>query len=366
MRFLVGAMMVTLALAGCVDDDSYVPDEADACVVTAADDYDSCTAEEEGLTRNEVAHRHDYWQDQERITILDYDKPAYPTSTAGIIACDGFPWYEVHPDDGFTVYQGTQFVEVTMSWGAEEYDNHGRTELWVKTANMDEEEFVAPIANGETITIEITDNVDNDLPHNLISAWEFVWYFYPQVEGNDTGGANCYTWHRSEFSVDVDIIRGLEIPLFPAHPDHWDGGNITEMTVLEETATIFYTTGSSPETSSSLGSDHPPWDPWVLSDGAIIPHDTETVRVELNVQGQTEAYTMALRFHGADTRERTALEPDQVEGTIQIYEIDVSRTIADGPYSTQSLWEFWLYHDGPNEDFRGEVSMTVTAYKQAA
>lgn len=358
--------MVTLAFAGCTDDGAYVPDEADACVVTAADDYDTCAAEEEGLTRNEVAHRHDYWQDQERITILDYDKPAYPTSNRGIIACDGFPWYEIRPDDGFTVYQGTQYVEVTMTWGAEAYDNHGKTELWVKTANTDEEEFVAPVTSGETITIEITDNMDNDLPHNLLSNWEFVWMMYPQTEGNDTGGANCYTWHRSEFSVDVDIVKGLEIPLFPAHPDHWDGGNITEMTVLEEEANVVYTFGSTPSGSTSFGASHAPWDPWLLSDGSIIPYDAQKVRVELDVRGETGMHTLALYFHGADSREHTPLEPDQIEGTIQIYEIDVSRTLADGPYSTQSLWEFWLYHDGPNEDFRGTISMTATVHKEAA
>ena len=358
MRFLVGLMMITVILAGCTDDGAYVPDAADPCLVQSADDY-SCDELPVG-NPDEVAHIHDYWQGQERMTILEYSEAANPTSGGLIDSCDGWAEYVMLPADGFSVIQGTQFVEITMDWGDEPYDLYREPELWVKTASMDQPQFVQEVTPGETVIFEST-NDHNDLPHSLMSAWQFIWYVYPEENAPD-----CFISHRSEFSISVDIVKGLDIPLFPAHPDKWDGGNITEMEVLFEDSTMFYSQGESGTCYNVQESDRCLWDPWLLNDGSIIPYDTDNIIVHLDVQPNDGVpFTVDFGYHGADTRTNTYLEPTRTEGTLRIYEIDVQRIQADGPYALQSLWEFWIHPGGETQAYSGAIQLKVTAFKDA-
>jgi hypothetical protein len=108
------------------------------------------------------------------------------------------------------------------------------------------------------------------------------------------------------------------------------------------------------------------WDPWLLHDGAIIPYDTETLTVELDVQPrQGTPFTVDLYYHGSDSRELIPLEPTRTEGTVQFYEFDVERIQADGPYALQSLWEFWVMESHESGEYSGDVTLTVTAHKDA-
>lgn len=348
MRFLVVALLLVSLLAGCADEPAPVTEDEEPTLVTDPTDLEAGNSSGE--------HLHDYWGGQDRLTLHDEEAG----SGGGLISdCGGYAWFVFRPDPDHTVIQGTASVEITLDWTDDEGSLYTDPELWIRTAKDDQAHFVADVEPGETVVFEST-NAANDLPHQTLSAWEFHWVIHP----GDDADPFCDLQFVGTMEFRSEIVRGLEIPLYPGHPDRWD--NATEMLVLDETKSVFLDQGTDMEGNglclSGDGEDGGCfWDDHRPSEGRVVPHDARTV--EVTITHANDPFDIAFAYHGADTREWTPMEPTMEDGDTRTYLIDVGAA-GDGPYAKQSLWEFRVVPDSAGDLYvDGQYAITATALR---
>lgn len=349
MHRLVALVLVGTLLAGCTDEPAPAENDDGPTLVTDPRDLEGGNSSGE--------HLHDYWGGQDRLTLHEEE-----TSGGGLIStCNGFSWYVFQPDTDHTVIQGTEFVEITMDWQDEPTDHYSDPELWIRTAEDDAPHFVSAVEPGQTVVFE-TNNTANDLPHQQLSSWEFHWVLYPGEEADP----NCNLWFHGDMTFRSEIVRGLEIPLYPGHPDRWD--NATMLPVLDESKSVFLDQGTD-EGGNGLclsggGEDGGCfWENHRPSGGAVVPHDARTVEVRI-VPANTGPFDIQFAYHDAATREMTTMDPTREDGDTRIYVIDVGSG-GDGPYAKQSLWEFRVYPDQQTATYvEGGYAITVETFKQ--
>jgi hypothetical protein len=297
-------------------------------VVTRPDDYAYDASGE---------HLHDYWQGQRMLLVLDAFHPGGTAEGAGPGLAGGasVPVMEFRPESSDVVPQGAASVEVTMSWTDAPGDSYLAPELWVKTAATNEARLVSAIASGQTVVVPST-NLDNDLPHQLLSAWVF--------ELRMTSPDPLPLRFKGSVAAEAVAVRGLDIPLYPAHPDRWGGLDV--LPLLQAEGALFYF--EDPIDHGCNGVSCPRI--LVPADGAIVPFDADHVEALLRVQGSTP---VDLLYHGGLSRDFAVAEPvDGLPGTFLI-----PLAGADGPYAVQSQWEFTVV---PREPVEAAVDVTYS------
>lgn len=337
------ALLLPGALAGCLGGDEPVAPAAvppDAVVVTRPDDNTALGQGDMGW------HLHDYWDGQDRHTAAD------ATVETGGWTCDGCERIDLRfrGAPGQLVPLGTAAIEVTLTWTVEGEQRYGAPELWVKRADEREPSLVAPIQNGVPLAFNVT-NDEADPPHQVLSRWEYFLMLPAVDEKAQTAGT---------FRLYAEAIRGLEIPLFPPHPDHWKGQ--TEIALLEESVGPTFQRENAAEGRRSCNG--PCLATHVPQDGAIVPWDATEVVVTLTY-GPGLPATLGVRSHGGDTWDMTPAKEEPTGPLTRTFRIPVTETTGDSPYARQSLWEIQVWLDQPTDEraFYGSYTLKAVAVK---
>lgn len=271
---------------------------------------------------------YDYWQGKSVLRVVEatatQSGPGFGGADAEIAM--------FKPESGFVVPQGTAWVLITVTLSPADLDQFTDPQLWVKTATDTETVKIASLESGIAINMTST-NPQNDLPHQLLSAWEFQ----VRVQPGDAG----FSRYKGEVVITVDAVRGLEIPLYPGHPDGWNGK--TELTLLHATGTDAYL-----KDPSDGGCDGFDCQETLRPDaGVLVPAGALVVEATLK-QGASPT-VLGLEYHGPESRSFTRATPDADSGGVRHYTIPVEGHV-DGPYATTSQWEFRLFIEGPVTD----------------
>lgn len=339
---LLTASLVTLALSGCADTPvDPGPVEPETCIVTRPGDF-SCEAAAQN--RTDAAHLHDYWGGKDRLVVME---ELVEIGTFGILS-DGAFW--LRPPGDAVIPQGTAQVEVTLTWDEYEPAIYDDPRLYVTTASQRDPVLVGPVEQGKPLAVQTT-NEDNDLPHQRLSAWQFILAIRAAEPG-------AIAYFQADLNIRVEAIRGLDIPLYPGHPDPWQGR--TEIPLLDYRSEGFAAADGQAIGPAGVGRVCANGCPFLIGPdaGALVPGDAvvEVVLVDEN----TPASRLGLMYHGADTRELTAAEPVEETDTTRTYRIPVDGN-GDGPYAKLSLWEFMAFIDGDVQDRAYAGSYTLTA-----
>lgn len=297
-------------------------------------------------------HVHDYWGSRKELVIVDE-----VVEVGGIIwGGDSIPVAEVRPASGDVVPQGASEVRVFIAWTDEASDNnYDRAELWVKRANESQPASVGEVQSGTTVSVP-TGNESNDLPHQLLSAWVFQLVLFGQAELGELFNVS----YSGDVTLSATAVRGDDpIPLFPGHPDQWQGR--TEIPLLEFTGNMAF--DGNTETGNWRCYGGCPFY-MVPDDGAIVPIDADHVTVVIERENPANPMRLGIKFHSSLTRDFEV--PAEMEETLttRTYTIPVLDG-GDGPYAKQSQWEFLFYASDPQEDVAvvEDFTLTITVHK---
>lgn len=271
------------------------------------------------------AHIHDYWKGQDRLLIIGDGAEGDASGLGpGFATANDLPVRMFQPASGHVVPQGTARVEVTFSWtdASDGLDQYSAPTAYVKTAANNATELLGATENGQTLSLE-TGLPAADLPHQLLSAWAFELRLSASP---DTGILRF----KGEVQVHVEAVRGLELPVFPPHPDPWKGRN--ELPLVDAQGQLSYWEDTGDGGANGLSG------PIVFtpSSGAIVPSNASLVRVVVNYTG---SLPVELRYHGSDARAMAAAMPVATQQGMLLYELPIEQN-GDGPYAAQSQWEF--------------------------
>lgn len=325
---------LALLLAGCSEAAEPTPEGESLTIVT-----------DPNQGRNDPtmgAHLHDYWGSSDRKLVVDATVPvgygsAGPSSAQGPAAAA-----IVLPDPGMVVPQGAAIVEVTLTWTPSPElaaaNQAAGTRLAIRTAADREALDQGAVSSGQTFAFAST-NEQNDLPHQVLSAWEFHWVLEPVVLMAGLGAVS----YQGELHVFVEAVRGLEIPLYPGHPDQWLGRTEFELFSADGEARM----DGDPRTGNvrCYGGCPPRLVP---GDGIVVPIDANHVRVSLD-RDLASPTRFGLAYHDAVSRDWVMPAPVEQTDTTRVYVIDVLDG-GDGAYARQSSWEFALFVEEPVEN----------------
>lgn len=327
LRILALATLLTTAFAGCATGPSQSETSSSTTVlVTRPGDFSG----DANATGANAPHLHDYWLGQGRLTVMD----GWPTEPGpGVSGGTDVPVYHYRPDSGHVIPQGAAAVEVTFTWTPGTSDVYQDPTLWVRTAADTEARKVGPVESGKVVSFNTT-NPQNDLPHQLLSAWVFEF----RLSQRDDVQTLRF---KANVTVHVEAVRGLEIPLYPGHPDRWDGKeNITLVDVTRQLAYM------QDRDTGCDGVSCPQIE--VPQNGTIVPPDAAHVTATLTVTYGSPTQ-VGLSYHGAEGRAFQRLQPTATSGNTRTYDIPVGG-YGDGPYAKTSQWEFAPFIEGPVPD----------------
>ena len=323
------AAVAVLLLAGCAGPaDEAGPSET---VTTITDPLQGRT------DATDAPHLHDYWGGVDRKLVLE---ATVPVGSLSIGPGQGTRVVVV-PEAGDVVPQGTATVEVTMAWtpapGIGATNQLAGTRLAVRTAADREAQPIGPIANGATVAVAST-NGQNDLPHQVLSAWEFHWL----ADAVQAAGAGVVSY-QGDLAVRVEAVRGLDIPVYPGHPDQWQGRD--EVALFEASGQVVMDGDQRTDSFRCYG---PCPRTLVPGDGVVIPIDASHVRVVLDRLAPSPT-RLGLAYHTAVSRDWVVAQPLEETPTHRLYILDVLDA-GDGAYAQQSAWEFLLIVEEPVEN----------------
>lgn len=331
------APLLLVALSGCTTGADARPDPSEPVgVITDPRDLSASAS---------GSHVHDYWKGASTLDVLDYSQTSNWNSQGG-----GGNYYQhvFRPGDGSVVPQGTKSLTIAVDWTESNPANaFGVASLWVKTADSNEPRFVQEIASGTAVELPVLYN-QSDLPHQLISNWEFTTRY------NDSG--QPYNLFQGTIHVSVEAHRGYELQPFPPHPDQWQGRNAIQ--VIDASGTFF-------RSNYWQGGNTPPR--LKPESGLLVPGSASFVEVTLTQTTDYGVGRLDLQYHGADTRNFTTVPPESVAGSVSKYTIPVGPGMGDGPYSVASLWEFRLVPPPVTNPepalYSGDYAITATALR---
>lgn len=337
----VAALAVMCILAGCTESSPATSKPADGPTVVT--DHAAPLAN--------GSHVHDYWGSSTSKVIVDDDIRVAFQSVAGVFR------QQIPIPEGTLVPQGTSQIDITVTLTAQGGDDlHGDMKLLAKTAADSEPQEIGVVQSGGTHVVP-SSHERNDVPHQGLSAWEF----YVDIAPMPTPARELPIYAMDfELSALIVATRGLELPVFPPHPDKW--GESSSMVVLEQRyqQDMFGLVGGRAVVAclNVCPGVHG------LDNGSVVLPETSSMDVEIVFEGPIPT-KLALSYHGADTRGYTRLEPSIVEDRRVVYTIAVAPGTADGPYALQSAWEFALGQDDQhtNNVYHGNYTITGTIFK---
>ncbi len=333
LRLAVVCVLALTSLAGCStgpDGTGNVPTSGGEIIVTQPGDYSA----DLNATNANLPHLHNYWGGKDRIVVMD----GWPTEPGpGFAAGNDVAIYNYRAASGHVVPQGASQVEATLTWTAASDDIYTDPQLWVKTAADNQPVLAAHIASGQTVVINTT-NPQDDLPHQLLSAWTFQF----RLSEGQAAGAVPMLRFKANVTIHVEAVRGLPIPLYPGHPDRWD--NQTAITLVDVQRQLLYM--QDPGDAGCDGAYCPQVE--VPASGTIVPPDAAFIEATLEVT-YGSPQTVGLSYHGAEGRSFQRIQAASTSGNVRTYHIDVG-SYGDGPYASQSQWEFAPFIAGPAPD----------------
>lgn len=332
------ALLAALVVAGCASDPpAQPPAPASVAVITSLDDTASLTNESLQMQ----AHQHDYWGGKESLVVMDAKEAG---ETFFVSSQRDF---EMRPDAGSVVPQGTAFVDVTVSWVDGTQKRYAEPELWVRTAADHEPQLIGAVQPGATLRVPTT-LANADLPHQSVSAWRFIWRIHAAEGG--------LTWWDGEYAIKAVAVRGLDIPVYPPHPDLWSGKETLDL--LATGQELVGAWDGDPATGGNCYFQCPPIHR--PENGSIVPYDAALVELVLE-EGDASVTHVGVQYHAADTREWTRLTPARTEGAKRFYSIPIELGMGDSPYAAQSVWEFAPFIETPAQDSFKLGSYSLTA-----
>lgn len=285
--------------------------------------------------RDSRPHVHDYWKGQESVVILQRSAdlvsspvPSPQCSTPNDGSCAVF-----YPDDGHTVYPGTNRVNVTVAFSS----SNSQDIVFLNYSSP------SPSVRGEralrstsTVTINTTESSD-DLPHEQTSRWVFSTFYHTLVPATTL-----------PVSIKVEIFRGPgELPVAPPHPDFWK---------QNRTLALYEANGTLDDVGGIDPLDAGPPRRYVPQQPPVVPIETThlTLRVYYNSSTPTQLhYAPALSWHGADHRagfERRGVAPTRENvasaGGYYVWVLNVLPRMWDSPYANRTDWAIEVaWHD---------------------
>lgn len=323
---LLTSLFIAAALAGCTTNgtDDGAPTEP---VIHTAPTDDGGLDE---ATATQVEHIHDYWGGQSEVVVADRSVEMGYGWTGDYLE-DAGRW---RLDEGAVVPQGTKSINVTVTLNKGPNDLYDRVELYVKTQNLtNPTRLVGNVTSGEPMEFEI--NLDDaDLPHQSLSAWLFTFSW--------TRGTNPIIRVDSDVTVYATAHRGLPLPVFPPHPDQWNGTEAIHLMFDRHDSSSGRAWGQG--STNCLGrneSEEPScFYEHVFWEGKIVPRSAHHVTIVMHQEN--DRGSVVLTSHGADTYTYSELTPDEDDGQgTTVYRLEIGGADADGPYSKQSLWQLF-------------------------
>ncbi len=339
-------LLLAPLLSGCTDaSEPLATNDPAPKTITDPSDYSYL----ENQTDGSGWHVHDYWGGADSLNVLRDE--VSPHSLCGGCS-NGMELMRFRLPAGSVIPQGTASVNVTMTWDTEIARGFDQPELLVKTALDAEPVSFGPIASGQTVTINSTNDA-NDPPHQSLSLWRFG-LFLPAKEDEME--------FKGTIRIQATALRGLEIPAFPPHPDLWNGQS--ELPLFSGTGIV----GAAVRTDTSIMCYGGCPGYYVPDDGALVPYNAAAVEVVLTyLAGMPTGLNLA--YHGADAwdaepAERLGVDltaPNQVR-----WVLPVDYKTGDSPYAMQSLWEFRLYMDmpTPTKVYSGTYTIEAKALRE--
>lgn len=330
---LLAALALSASLAGCMGDDAPAAPAANS----SATDGDATNATiDDGTTPMSVEaglqpHIHDYWQERERVTLMDAPVTIDPQNGMRFTFFNAFrgepgvggTLFEL--PEGAIVYEGTGQLELTATW-----TDPTVTGLTVRYASAQSTQFGEPqtLASGSPLVVDVAPAM-TDMPHATTSRWQFL--LLPG-QGQSAIGT---------IQIKVDVVKMRDVTKFPGHPQLFEGAH---------TMVLFQGSGSSSQSnfvtqSVGFATGSTPGDDALVSE-RVVPMETMTMTANLTVASVTtsagEASDLRFLYKPANSRryyQANLVSGSLSEGTLQ-FAFPVSMEQTDSPYADTSQWRF--------------------------
>lgn len=326
-------VVMSIALTGCAEVAE--PDSTPA----AKDDPSAPDAAEPVAANVSLqSHAHDYWQERERVTLLEDEVVIEPLDTVEwgvmttlVLRDTSFGGAFIDLPEGILVYEGTGRLEIVATWSdptitglrfLHRHAGSGDVNPWI----------VAP--NGETISLDVSPEM-TDMPHAQASRWGFLF-----------AASGAPPLATGTFHLRIDIVKTRDVAEWPAHPDHWNG---------RDELTLAQADGSSAQHVGPRMLDDPFAEPeGAIHSTAIVPMEAAILRVVVTVlstQDLAGASELHFRLRTASNIQSDfnhAGDPIEVsaDGLTWTWEVPIAMEQTDNPYAETSAWAF-LVRAGP-------------------
>lgn len=288
-------------------------------------------------------HVHDYWEGATSLTLLDenvqvmlwhnhlFDEPPREQHTHGCdekLASDsqgGSRKFSL--PEGVIVLPGAEKLSFLIDWTTPSITG---LRLLYRPANQHALVDAGLVTNGQPIDIPLTIAM-TDAGH----ATQTSWVFFLCADGSSPANS-------AEGSVHVNLLalRGAELPLEPAHPDHWGTTSAIELANLTNATTAV--------TAANKGDGA-----WVyvpVEHGVIVPPETSEIvaHVELHDSAATAGtlpVVPILYYRDSTVPEWQYKTANATEGE---FRIPVDHNMVDGTYAKETNWDFWIRLSSPS------------------